>query len=72
MSNAIRASRITEISSEDLLRAMAWWDRHQPYVQRLVDGRDDLHTAYPPSGSDCSCPELWRAPHWRWLKEKSL
>jgi len=50
------------------LDAGAWWDKHKPHVDRLIASRDDGSAAYPPSGSDRFHPELWRAPHWRWLK----
>lgn len=51
--------------------AIEWRDRHSAHVQRLVAGEDDGRAAYPPSGSDCRHPELWRAPHWRWLETVS-
>lgn len=50
------------------LNAGEWWDKHKAHVDRLIAGRDEVGAAYPPSGSDQFRPELWRAPHWRWLK----
>lgn len=49
--------------------AIEWRNRHYDHVRRLVDGKDDGGVSYPPSGSDCRHPELWRAPHWRWLEK---
>lgn len=50
--------------------ALAWRDRHHEHVVRLLASREG-EIAYPPSGSDCRHPELWRAPHWRWLKDQT-
>lgn len=63
-----QTTRITEISGEDLLRAMTWYGQHSAHVERLVskDG-----PSYPPSGSDCFHPELWKDAHWRWLRDKA-
>lgn len=47
--------------------AAQWWSEHKAHVHRLIVGPDDRGAAYPPSGSDVFHPELWRAPHWRWL-----
>lgn len=66
--NTTSRVRITEISSEQLARALGWYGEHQSHVDRLVrtDG-----PAYPPAGSEASRPELWKAAHWRWLEEKA-
>lgn len=61
-----------ELSSESFAKAVSWWQQHAQHVERLVasgEGLDSPGAAYPPSGSDTIHPELWRAPHWRWLKE---
>jgi hypothetical protein len=41
------------------------WRSERPDHVRLIAAGDGV--AYPPSGSDLHRPELWRAPHWRWL-----
>lgn len=48
-------------------RARVWRDEHTDHVQHLLNSRDGDSLAYPPSGSNMLHPELWRAPHWRWL-----
>jgi hypothetical protein len=44
--------------------AYQWYTHHRPHVETLIG---EEHTAYPPSGSDCGRPELWKASHWRWF-----
>lgn len=52
--------------------AIEWRDRHSDHVTRLTMSTHGFDTGcYPPSGSDCLHPELWRAPHWRWLETVS-
>ena len=48
-------------------KAQAWRVEHTAHVARLVAGKEGEGVAYPPSGADALRPELWRAPHWRWL-----
>jgi hypothetical protein len=55
------------MSENEIARAKAavWRAEHEQHVSGLIasDG-----PAYPPCGSDLMRPELWRPPHWRWLK----
>ena len=44
--------------------ALQWYEKHKDHVDRL---RARAQKPYPPSGSDCFSPELWKAEHWRWL-----
>jgi hypothetical protein len=57
-----------EFSLDDQLiwcaRANAWYDKHKPHVESLLH---EEKQSYPPSGSDCGKPELWKAGHWRWF-----
>ena len=45
-------------------KAYDWYELHRLHVGRLLFEED---VAYPPSGSDCGKPELWKGGHWRWL-----
>lgn len=62
-------TQTTELSSEQIARAMAWWEAHETHVGRLIAG---TRAAYPPSGSDKSRPEIWKDAHWHWLSIKAL
>jgi hypothetical protein len=43
--------------------ANEWYSGHSKHVERLLQ---EESTSYPPSGSDCGKPELWKSGHWRW------
>jgi len=45
-------------------RANIWYDKHRSHVETLIK---EESTSYPPSGSDCGKPELWKPGHWRWF-----
>jgi len=60
------------LTLEQWRAAMEWCDAHPDHVLRLMaskNGLDSPNASYPPSGSDKAHPELWKAPHWRWLAE---
>lgn len=44
-------------------KAMVWYTNHQSHVESLIFEEKE---SYPPSGSDCGKPELWKGGHWRW------
>jgi hypothetical protein len=56
------------VPADAILKAQAWRSQHAKHAARLIAGKEGEKAAYPPSGSDVSRPELWRAPHWRWLE----
>ena len=62
-------NKTTELSGEQIDRAMAWWEAHESHVGRLIAG---TRAAYPPSGSDKSRPELWKDAHWLWLARREI
>lgn len=62
-------SKTTELSAEQIAQAMAWWKAHETHVGILIAG---TRASYPPSGSDKSKPELWKAAHWHWLSGGKL
>ena len=45
-------------------RASIWYELHREHVESLIL---DEKESYPPSGSDCGKPELWKPGHWRWF-----
>ena len=45
-------------------RANVWYKAHRLHVETLVFEEKE---SYPPSGSDCGKPELWKAGHWHWF-----
>lgn len=57
------------VQEKDKVRAWAWYRQHREHVDRMVRLRSPLRFClmYPPSGSDCLRPELWKPSHWRWL-----
>jgi hypothetical protein len=62
------------ITIGEIAAAIEWRDRHAAHVGKLIRSSEGLgatYSSYPPSGSDCLHPELWRAPHWRWLETVS-
>jgi hypothetical protein len=52
-----------------VLLGKQWLAEHLFHVLRLVGG---AKVAYPPSGSDCFHPELWKAEHWKWFADEKL
>lgn len=48
-----------------------WLKAHVEHVRSVLN---EGETAYPPSGSDCFHPELWKSGHWRWfmIEERRL
>lgn len=57
------------VQEKDKLCAWRWYEEHRAHVDRLVA---DCELAYPPSGSDCIRPELWKPNHWKWLLKMTL
>lgn len=55
------------IQEKDKVSARAWYQEHHSHVERMLSGYTG--PAYPPSGSDCIRPELWKVAHWVWLLE---
>lgn len=49
------------------VRADNWYEAHREHIDALIPTEKD---SYPPSGSDCGRPELWKAGHWRWFFER--
>lgn len=60
--------RITELSGEQIMLAMAWYGQHTAHVERMIAV---VGPSYPPTGDDCSRPELWKDSHWRWLRDNA-
>ena len=54
----------TEPSDQDFFRACDWYAQHSDHVDSMVSLTND---EYPPTGSDCRQPKLWKAAHWKWL-----
>ena len=55
----------------DIMPAIAWYKKHKMHVDKLVEECDG--PAYPPCGSDCIRPELWKPNHWKWfIREKKF
>ncbi len=52
------------IQEEDKTRAWVWYKEHHTHVDRMIA---ESGSAYPPCGSDCIRPELWKPEHWKWL-----
>ena len=50
--------------SEWMDNAKKWRFLHSDHVAKLMGG---TRASYPPSGSDCHHPELWKDAHWNWL-----
>ncbi|MHA2279593.1 MAG: hypothetical protein ACXAC5_01695 [Promethearchaeota archaeon] len=55
------------IQQQDKVRAYVWYEEHKTHVDRLVDTCSG--EGYPPCGSDCIRPEVWKPNHWKWLLE---
>lgn len=55
------------IQQKDKVQAWIWYEQHQNHVDRKVAGCSGQ--GYPPCGSDCIRPELWKSNHWKWLLE---
>ena len=54
----------TEPNDQDILRAYDWYAKHADHVDGMVHL---TNSEFPPSGSDCHQPPLWKAAHWKWL-----
>ncbi len=54
----------TEPNDRDIFRAYDWYAQHSDHVDAIVRLEN---SEYPPSGSDCHQPTLWKAAHWKWL-----
>lgn len=54
----------TKPNDHDILKAYDWYEQHNSNidVEMLLTG-----DSYPPSGSDCRQPALWKPGHWKWL-----
>jgi len=50
-----------------LVKAKQWYFDHTEHVNGLVAAH--LGNKYPPPGSDCRHPELWKSAHWKWFLE---
>ena len=63
----------SEFSVEDqmqfLIIAKHWYAAHKEHVDQLVSHTRDY---FPPSGSDCYKPELWKSGSWKWFIEEKL
>lgn len=58
----------TKPNDQDILRAYDWYAEHSNHVDSLTKGLTrSFVDEYPPSGSDCNRPELWKPAHWKWL-----
>lgn len=53
-----------ELTKSEIDAAHEWRRKHVSHVACLVVTAQE---AYPPSGSDCARPELWKGAHWRWF-----
>lgn len=53
--------------AEMLVAARAWYAEHKAHVDRIVE---EERQSFPPSGSDCWHPELWKSGSWKWLLDK--
>lgn len=53
-----------KMQDEDQKQALKWAAEHHAHVQDLLACGS---LAFPPTGSDCLHPELWKPAHWRWL-----
>lgn len=58
-----------EPDSQDIAKALTWYKEHHSHVTMLVGLTND---EFPPSGSDCHQPELWKAGHWKWLLTRDI
>lgn len=45
-------------------KAFLYHFEHREHINNLIKNETK---SYPPSGSDCFRPELWKAAHWRWF-----
>lgn len=54
-----------EYQAECTERALAWGVKHLDHVAKLR--LSEIEYTYPPSGSDCGKPELWKGGSWNWF-----
>lgn len=52
------------LRDDDIEKARAWRIEHIDHVIRMIE---KAKLAYPPSGSDCRNPALWKNEHWKWF-----
>lgn len=52
------------MTDQEIETARKWRAQHVDHVVGLVV---NAKSAYPPTGSDCSRPELWKGEHWKWF-----
>jgi hypothetical protein len=52
--------------TEIVILASRWYREHIHHVIKLVRKQT---IAYPPSGLDLFCPELWTSAHWKWFTD---
>ena len=58
-------SRVTATPKpEDIGSAEGWYEHHAKHVSKL---RKIAAASFPPTGPDCSHPELWKPEHWAWF-----
>jgi hypothetical protein len=55
-----------EAQNSVVLAGKQWLVEHLFHVQDMIR---KAKFSYPPSGSDCFYPELWKAEHWKWFLE---
>ena len=55
------------IREKDKGPAWVWYNDHRVHVDRMLTGYDG--PVFPPCGSDCIRPVLWKPGHWKWLLE---
>lgn len=58
----------TDLLEVEVIRAQEWYRKHCKHVDVLMASTNQ---SYPPSGSDCLHPELWKKANWKWFKEQS-
>lgn len=56
-------------NDQDIVKALDWHKEHRSHVDAIVLLSN---SEYPPSGSDCIHPELWKAEHWKWLLTRDV
>lgn len=63
-----RPKRSDDLRPGEIENAFTWYNAHRLYVLGMSAYRlGDEPPAYPPSGSDCAHPKLWKPAHWRWF-----
>lgn len=65
-------SDTTPLTAKDILQAQAWYKKHKPHVERLMSSRSEFTKRFPPHGSDCARPELWKSESWLWFRQEGF